>query len=241
MVMKKIKSIKSVGVKRVYDIVTNSKNENFILSNGVVAHNCTSTQPAMRGVIEEFAKNCRFIFTCNYPNKIIEPIHSRCTCIEFSIPKEEFSTICTQMMQRAITILNTENVKYDPKVLAAFIKKSFPDFRRILNELQKSVIDGVIDIGTIGIDFEEHFQSLLTSLKQGKFKDMENWVLQHGTSDSSLYGNLYNFLSTKVKPASKPQLVIHCNDFDYRNAFCSDHVLNLKAALINIMADVEFL
>jgi DNA polymerase III delta prime subunit len=241
MSVKKIKMIKSIGKKRVYDIVTVSKNKNFILSNGVVAHNCTSTQPAMRGVIEEFAKNCRFIFTCNYPNKIIDPIHSRCSVIEFRVPKKEMPSICAEMMKRIIGILTDEGIEFDPQVVAAFIKKGFPDFRTVIGDLQNSVINNRIDLASMGVEFDEHFQKLVGALKNGKFNEMEAWINQYASHEPDIFGRLYTFLSDKVKPASKPQLVIHCNDFDYRNAFCSDHVLNLKAALINIMADIEFL
>ena len=139
--------------------------------------NANSIQPALRGAIEEFADNCCFILTCNYKNRIIEPIHSRCTNVEFRIPAKEKPSIASQMMKRCGSILDGEGIKYDPKVLAELIMRYFPDFRRVINELQRYSVAGEIDVGILSRIGEIHVSDLMTHMKEKNFKEARKWVV----------------------------------------------------------------
>lgn len=202
--------------------------------------NPTSTQPALRGFIEEFAKNCRFIFTCNYPNKIIPALHSRCSVIDFGIQQSERKQMSLEILKRLVEILKEESIQFDAKVLSAFVVKNFPDFRRMLNELQRSSFDGAISIADLNVEFDEHLSELLQILKNKDLRGAHAWVAQYSASETNIYGKLYTFLAKHAKSSSIPQLVLHCHDFDYRNAFSSDKSLCMVAALVNLMADIEY-
>tara|TARA_B100001057_G_scaffold316214_1_gene316381 strand:+ start:3107 stop:4042 length:936 start_codon:yes stop_codon:yes gene_type:complete len=203
--------------------------------------NPQSTQPALRGFIEEFSGNCRFILTCNFKNRIIEPLHSRCSVVEFNIPKKESDRLCSVMMARLMLILDDEGVKYENGVLAELIMKFTPDWRRVINELQRYSTSGVIDSGILVSLSDISVNELMSSLKMKDFKKMRQWVADNIDSDpASLFRKLYDNMSDYVEPSSIPQMVLILADYQYKNSFVSDHELNIVACCTEIMAGVKF-
>lgn len=203
--------------------------------------NAQSVQPALRSFIEEFSNNCRFIFTCNFKNRIIEPLHSRCAVIEFKIESADKQLIAAQFFKRATTILKQEEVEYDPKVVAELITKHFPDYRRILGELQRYSVSGKIDSGILVNMSQESFKDLVKLLKEKNFTEVRKWVAKQSDADTtSLFRELYDSASTNMVEASIPQLVITLADYQYKAAFVADHELNIMAALTEIMANCKF-
>ena len=203
--------------------------------------NPQSTQPALRGFIEEFSNNCRFILTCNFKNRIIEPLHSRCSVVEFNIPKKESERLCSVMMARLMLILDNEGIKYDNGVLAELIMKYMPDWRRVINELQRYSTSGVIDSGILVSLNDVSVNELMSSLKIKDFKKMRQWVANNIDSDpASLFRKLYDNMNEYVVPESIPQMVLILADYQYKNSFVSDHELNLVACCTELMAGVKF-
>jgi DNA polymerase III delta prime subunit len=203
--------------------------------------NANSTQPALRGFIEEFANNCRFILTCNFKNRIIEPIHSRCSVVEFKIDSKDKQEIAATFFKRAVSILKQEQIEFDPKVVAELITKHFPDYRRILNELQRYSVSGKIDSGILVNMSEESFKGLIKLLKEKDFTEVRKWVSKNSDSDTtSLFRELYDSAATTIEPNSVPQLVLILADYQYKAAFVADHELNIMAALTEIMAQCKF-
>ena len=200
--------------------------------------NPNSTQPALRGFIEEFSKNCRFIFTCNYKNRIIAPLHSRCTVIEFKIPKEEKLKIVVSFFKRITEILNNEQVTFDPKVVAKLVEKYFPDYRRCLNELQRYSVSGTIDEGLLTSIADVNMNELVEALKEKDWKRMRSWVVNHLDNESTtLFRKIYDTLITHTSQV--PQLILIIADYQYKAAFVADQEINLAACLTEIMASVE--
>tara|TARA_B100000886_G_scaffold57512_1_gene35353 strand:+ start:655 stop:1593 length:939 start_codon:yes stop_codon:yes gene_type:complete len=203
--------------------------------------NPQSTQPALRGFIEEFSNNCRFILTCNFKNRIIEPLHSRCGVYEFNTSKKSMIELCESFMTRCKTILDNEQVKFDDKPLAELIMKFAPDWRRVLNELQRYASHGVIDSGIINNLQDKNFDDLFSHLKNKNFKGMRSWVVNNIDTDASaIFRAIYDRMSDKVAPQSIPQLVLLLADYQYKNAFVADHELNVVACLTEVMSDVQF-
>ena len=203
--------------------------------------NAQSVQPALRSMIEEFSANCRFIFTCNFKNRIIEPLHSRCAVIEFKIDSSDKQQIAAQFFKRASQILKSEQVEFDPKVVAELITKHFPDYRRILNELQRYSVSGKIDSGILVNMSEESFRNLVKLLKDKDFTEVRKWVSKQSDSDTTtLFRELYDNASVNMDPNSIPQLVLILADYQYKAAFVADHELNIMAALTEIMAQCKF-
>jgi DNA polymerase III delta prime subunit len=203
--------------------------------------NAQSVQPALRSMIEEFSANCRFIFTCNFKNRIIEPLHSRCAVIEFKIDSSDKQAIAAQFFKRASQILKSEEVEFDPKVVAELITKHFPDYRRILNELQRYSVSGKIDSGILVNMSEESFRNLVKLLKDKDFTEVRKWVGKQSDSDTTtLFRELYDNASVNLDPNSIPQLVLILADYQYKAAFVADHELNIMAALTEIMAQCKF-
>jgi DNA polymerase III delta prime subunit len=203
--------------------------------------NPQSTQPALRGFIEEFSNNCRFILTCNFKNRIIEPLHSRCSVYEFAIPREEKPTIAGDIFKRVCTILDNEAVEYDRAVVANLVQKHFPDFRRVLNELQRYAISGRIDAGILVNLSDTNYDTLFKSLKDKNFKSMRGWVANNTDIDSaSIFRAIYDKMYDYIDPSSIPQLVLILADYQYKNAFVADHELNIVACMTEIMANVKF-
>ena len=203
--------------------------------------NAQSVQPALRSMIEEFSANCRFIFTCNFKNRIIEPLHSRCAVIEFKIDSKDKQEIAATFFKRAVQILKQENIEFDPKVVAELITKHFPDYRRILNELQRYSVSGKIDSGILLNMSEESFKDLVKLLKDKNFTEVRKWVAKQTDADTtSLFRELYDTASVNMDPNSIPQLVLTLADYQYKAAFVADHELNIMAALTEVMANCKF-
>jgi DNA polymerase III delta prime subunit len=201
--------------------------------------NPNSTQPALRAFIEEFSSNCRFILTCNFKNRIIPPLHSRTAVIEFKLPKSEKPKIAAAFFKRVTEIMGIEKIDADGKVIAKVIEKHFPDYRRVLNELQRYSASGKIDEGIFVNLGESNMQELITSLKDGDWKKMRTWVVNNIDNDpGTIFRKLYDTLTDQVKQV--PQLILLLADYQYKAAFCADQEINLVACLTEIMAAVEF-
>jgi DNA polymerase III delta prime subunit len=201
--------------------------------------NPQSTQPALRGFIEEFANNCRFLLTCNFKNRIIEPLHSRCGVYEFNTSKKDLQPLAAQMLKRCQSILEDEGVSYDQMAVVDLIMKHAPDWRRVLNELQRHSMVGI----TSGSSSNNagSFESLFEYLKTKDFKKMRSWVVNNIDTDASaIFRGVYDRMYDKLKPQSIPQLVLILADYQYKNAFVADHELNIVACMTEIMANVEF-
>ena len=202
--------------------------------------NPNSTQPAMRGAIEEFADNCSFIFTCNFKNRIIDPIHSRCTVIDFRINGQK-AKMAAQFFKRVEWILEQEGVKYDKEVVAAVITKHFPDNRRILNELQRYAVGGTIDKGILNSVSDIQLADLLAALKAKDFSSARKWVTNNLDNDPArIFRKLYDSLYESLKANSVPQLVLILAKYQYQAAFVADSEINLIACLTEIMVECEF-
>jgi len=203
--------------------------------------NPQSTQPALRGFIEEFANNCRFILTCNFKNRIIEPLHSRCGVIDFKFDKKMLATLCGQFMGRLEEILKTEDVSYEQPVLAELIMKHAPDWRRVLNEAQRYSINGTIDEGVLVTLNDKSIRDLMTALKTKNFKGMREWVVNNiDTEPQVIYRKVYDALNEYLNPQSIPQVIIILADYQYKQAFVADHELNVVACMTEIMASAEW-
>jgi DNA polymerase III delta prime subunit len=202
--------------------------------------NPNSTQPAMRGAIEEFSSNCSFIFTCNFKNRIIDPIHSRCSVIDFKINGNK-AKLASQFFKRVEWILEQEGVKYDKEVVAAVITKHFPDNRRILNELQRYSVGGTIDKGILTNFSDVQFDSLVSALKEKDFASVRKWVSNNLDNDPArIFRKMYETFYESLKPNSVPQMVVHLAKYQYQAAFVPDHEVNTVACLTEIMVDCEF-
>ena len=203
--------------------------------------NPQSTQPALRGFIEEFSANCRFILTCNFKNRIIEPLHSRTSVIEFAMPKKEKEALAGQFMQRVEQILAVENINSERPVLAELIMKYFPDFRRTLNELQRYSNFGKIDSGILVNANDIALDTLMNALKIKDFRKMRQWVADNiDVEPASMFRKVYDNMNEYVEPQSIPQLVLILADYQYKNSFVADHELNMVACLTEVMAGVKF-
>jgi DNA polymerase III delta prime subunit len=203
--------------------------------------NPQSTQPALRGFIEEFSTNCRFILTCNFKNRIIEPLHSRCGVYEFNTSKKQMAQLCSQFMKRLQSILEKEKVEYNNDVLGGLIMKYAPDWRRILNEAQRGSIGGTINSNVLVTD-NSQYSDLYKHVKEKDFKKMRQWVVNNmDVEPASVFRGIYDSMEEYVDPASIPQLVLILADYQHKNAFVADHELNLVACLTECMANVKFL
>lgn len=202
--------------------------------------NPQSTQPALRNFMEEFSSNCGFILTCNFKNRIIDPLHSRCSVIEFKINGKDKASMASQLYKRVKAILSDENVSYDQKTLAELITLYFPDFRRVINELQRYSATGGIDSGILA-NHSSNIADLVSILKNKKFVDMRKWIADHKDIDTAqLYRQLYDNASQYVKPQSIPQLVVTLADYQYKAAFVADHEINNVACMTELMMEVDW-
>ena len=203
--------------------------------------NPDSVQPALRGFIEKFGNNVSFLFTCNYPSRIIDPIHSRCSVLDFSIPVNEKPKIAEEYLFLVEGILQKEDIKFERKVLIQLIMKHFPDFRRVLNELQRYSASGTIDTGILSSLEEVNVGELVNFLKTKKFSDMRKWANSNMDTDTArIFRRLYDSLSSHLKPQSVPQAVLIIADYQYKSAFVVDQEVNLVACLTEIMVECEF-
>ena len=202
--------------------------------------NPQSTQPALRGFIEEFSNNCRFILTCNFKNRIIEPLHSRCGVYEFNTSKKDMADLAQQFHRRLKVILTLEEVEFKDKVIADLIIRHAPDWRRIINEAQRHSISGSISVDTLVDPTNDSFNQLFDHLKNKDFKKMRSWVVNNIDTDASaIFRGIYDRMSDKVEGQSIPQLVLILADYQYKNAFVADHELNVVACLTEVMANVK--
>lgn len=203
--------------------------------------NQNSTQPAMRAAMEEFAHNCTFILTCNYKGRIIDPLHSRCAVVEFKLKATDKPKMASQFMKRASSILKQEGVEFDVPVLAEVIKKHFPDYRRVLNELQRYGVSGKIDAGILSAVADISINELVKAMKDKNFSAMRKWVADNNDNDSvRIFRKIYDSLYDVMTKTSIPAAVILLARYQYQAAFVADQELNLVACLTEIMGECEF-
>ena len=203
--------------------------------------NPQSTQPALRGFIEEFSKNCGFILTCNFRNRIIEPLHSRCSTVEFRIPAGEKPQLAMDFMNRCEVILNNEQIHYNKKVVASLIQKFFPDWRRVLNELQRYSASGEIDAGILVNLSEDSVKELLSFLKNKEFTNVRRWIVNNLDNDPSrIYRRIYDSLYDSLVPSTIPHAVVILADYSYKSAFVADQEINLLACMTELMQNCNF-
>ena len=198
-----------------------------------------SVQPAMRGFIEKFSSNCSFIFTCNFKNRIIEPIHSRCAVIDYSAtdPRQ----MAGEFLARCNFILKENEIEYEEPVVAELIMKHFPDFRRVLNELQRYSVSGNIDSGILLNISDANMNELAEALKTKNFKEVRSWVVNNLDNDpQKVYRKIYDKLYEKCDPSSIPAIILNIAEYQYKSAFVGDQEINLMACLVEIMSNAKF-
>ena len=221
--------------------LTETSNHKVVIIDEADYMNPDSVQPALRNFIETFYKNCRFIFTCNFKNKIIPALHSRCTVIDFRISNGQKVTTAIALLGRLMDLLKEEGISADKKVVAELIQRHYPDFRRTINELQRYSVRGKIDSGILVSISEINNKELVRLLKEKRFGDMRKWVIQNLDKDpSSLFSNIYDVLYKHLDSKSIPQAVLVIADYQYKSAFVADQEINLVACLTEIMAQCKF-
>ena len=203
--------------------------------------NANSTQPALRNFMEEFSRNCGFILTCNFKNRIIEPLHSRCSVVDFKISKKDMAKLAMQFMKRVANILETESVEYDKAVVAEVIQKHFPDWRRVLNELQRYAATGKIDTGILANMQTTSIKTLVDLMKDKNYSEMRNWVnVNLDTDINDLYRQFYDNAYELMDASSIPVLVLTIAKYQYQGAFAADAQINFMAFLTEIMIQCDF-
>ena len=203
--------------------------------------NAETVQPALRNFMEEYSSNCGFILTCNFVNKIIAPLHSRCSVVEFKMSKKDMPKLAGQFFKRVENVLTNEGIEYEQKVVAEVITKHFPDNRRILNELQRYSVTGRIDSGILVSQSDVNFKTLLDALKNKEFTAVRKWVGQNIDGDTApFFRKFYESIHDVVTPASIPQIVVTLADYQYKSAFAADQEINTMAFLTEVMVDAEF-
>ncbi len=203
--------------------------------------NPQSTQPALRGFVEEFHKNCRFILTCNFKNRIIEPLHSRFSNIEFRISPRDKGKLATKLFERVTYILKEQNIEYEEAVVAELIKKHFPDFRKLINELQRYSVSGAIDAGILVNVSDENLKTLVSHLKSKEFGNMRKWVVNNLDNDPvKIFRKIYDSMYTTLQPETIPHAVLIIADYQYKSAFVADQEINLVACLTDLMSQAKF-
>ena len=228
-------------IKNFASTVSMDGNRKFVILDEADYLNPQSTQPALRGFIEEFHKNCGFILTCNFKNRIIDPLHSRCSVVEFRIPVAEKPKLAGEFFKRVQGILDGEGVQYQPKAVAGVVEKYFPDWRRVLNELQRYSVSGMIDRGILVNISETNMKDLTTFLKEKDFKSIRKWVANNLDNDPArMYRKVYDALYEDIQPQTVPHLVLATADYSYKSAFVADQEINMLAFMIEIMTQVQF-
>jgi len=228
-------------IKNFASTVSMDGNRKFVILDEADYLNPQSTQPALRGFIEEFHKNCGFILTCNFKNRIIDPLHSRCSVVEFRIPTTEKPKLAGEFFKRVQTILGEEGVQYQPKAVASIVEKYFPDWRRVLNKLQRYSVSGMIDSGILVNISETNMKDLTTFLKEKDFKSIRKWVANNLDNDPArMYRKVYDALYEDIQPQTVPHLVLATADYSYKSAFVADQEINMLAFMIEIMTQVQF-
>lgn len=228
-------------IKEFASAISFSGGRKYVILDEADYLNPNSTQPALRNFMEEFSRNCGFILTANFSNRIIEPLHSRCSVIDFKIEREQKPLMAKDMFKRACSILDAEGVSYDSKAVVEVVKKFFPDMRRILNELQRYSATGKIDSGILVNFSEENLKTLMDLLKQKNFTEVRKWVGENNDIDTTtFFRRLYDSASQYMKSESIPMLVMTIADYQYKAAFVADHEINILACLTELMAEGEF-
>ena len=203
--------------------------------------NAQSTQPALRGFMEEFHKNCGFILTCNYKNRLIPPLHSRCSVVDFIIPNDQKPKLASKFFTRVGDILNSENIKFEPKAVAELMNKFFPDWRRVLNELQRYSASGTIDAGVLVNISESNINELIQSLKDKEFTNVRKWIVQNLDNDAvRIFRRIYDSLYDNLDGSTIPHVVVILAEYQYKAAFVSDQEINLLACMTEIMGQAKF-
>ena len=203
--------------------------------------NAETVQPALRNFMEEFSKNCGFIMTCNFVNKIIQPLHSRCSVVEFKIANKDKPAMAKDLYTRILDILKQENISYEEKVILEVLAKHFPDNRRILNELQRYSATGHIDSGILANLSETSIKELMQLLKDKEFTSVRKWVGKNIDGDvAPMFRKIYDTITQYVKPTSIPQVVVTLADYQYKSAFVADQEVNFMAFLTELMVETEW-
>lgn len=203
--------------------------------------NPTSTMPALRGFIEEFSNNCRFILTCNFKNRIIEPLHSRCSVVEFNTTKKQLAGLAGDFMKRLSAVLKEEGVAFQDKTIAELIIRYAPDWRRVLNECQRYSTSGEIPTAILVGMSDQNIAELTTYLRAKDFKSMRSWVVNNSSLDSTVvFRKIYDSLYDTAAPNSIPSAVLILADYSYKAAFVSDRELNMVACFVELSANIQF-
>ena len=203
--------------------------------------NPQSTQPALRGFMEEFHKNCGFILTCNYKNRLIPALQSRCSVVDFIIPNSQKPKLASKFFTRVGDILNKENVKFEPKAVAELMNKFFPDWRRVLNELQRYSASGIIDAGVLVNISESNINELMQSLKDKEFTNVRKWIVHNLDNDAvRIFRRIYDSLYDNLDGSTIPHVVVILAEYQYKAAFVSDQEINLLACMTEIMGQAKF-
>jgi len=228
-------------IKSYASTVSLNGNRKFVILDEADYLNPQSTQPALRNFMEEYSKNCGFILTANYKNRIIEPLHSRCSVVEFAISKQDKPKLAQKFMTRVQHILEQEKIEYDKKAIGELIIKYFPDWRRVLNEIQRYSSSGKIDVGILTQMSDGSFNTLIQALKKKEFNQMRKWVAENLDNDpTTIYRKLYDSCNVNMKENTIPILVTTIADYQYKSAFVADQEINLVACLTTLMIDCEF-
>lgn len=231
-----------VKIQNFASTVSFSGGRKYVILDEADYLNANSTQPALRNFMEEFSKNCGFILTCNFKNRIIEPLHSRCSVVDFNIRTKDKPKLASQFFKRVCNILDTENVEYDQKAVAEMVQTHFPDWRRSLNELQRYSATGKIDAGILANHSSDNFEQLFSLLKDKNFTETRKWVAQNTDVDSAiLYRTLYDELPMKLKTTQNvADAIIILAEYQYREAFVANSEINRVAALATLMAECDW-
>jgi DNA polymerase III delta prime subunit len=221
--------------------VSLSGNRKAVILDEFDYSNPQSTQPALRGFIEEFSNNCRFILTCNFKNRIIEPLHSRCTCIDFKYTPKDKMKLGPFILERVKFILDKEKTKYDEKVLVKLIMRHSPDLRRLLNEMQRYSVGGIIDVGILKEIGDINIDELSDAMKTKNFAAVKKWVVANLDNDQSqIFRKIYDGLQEKVVADSIPSLVLIISEYQYKAAFVADQEINMTACIVQLMMECNF-
>jgi DNA polymerase III delta prime subunit len=231
-----------VEIQNFASTVSFSGGRKYVILDEADYLNANSTQPALRNFMEEFSGNCGFILTCNFKNKIIEPLHSRCSVVEFTISNKDKPKIASQFFKRICGILDKEGVTYDQKAVAQMVQLYFPDWRRTLNELQRYAAVGHIDAGILANSSNGNLNSLIDLMKESDFTGVRKWVAENNDVESSvLYRSLYDVLPTKIKSTTAiAEAIVTLAQYQYQEAFVANPEINRVAALATIMAEADW-
>jgi len=238
-----VKAIRPVGNGRVINLSV-EKNHTFVTENGIVTHNCERLSPnaqdSLKATIEAFHKSARFIFTSNNPNKVIDPIKSRCNHFEFRVPEAEKKQVMAQMMKRCVDICKNENLEYDTKAIVSLVQKHFPDLRKTLNELQRYSSYGKIDAGIL-VGEATTFDELIESMKAKKFSDVRKWIARNADIDPSiLFRHFYDNLTILFEGKCIPNIILILAQYQHYSSMVTDQEINSVATIIEIMGVAEW-